>query len=403
MEKYLGKPILPILPDNVRGQGIDPDAFDRSTFTQFQTWIGDTRTVEGCPINCQYCFFKLDGQTPKKPQIFITPEESLRRLLETPTYHPDMPINFGSQTDVFSTQRTISYYTELLQLYGNSDYQNPVVFITKRLIPEEFMDLAKQVPQPVIFFISYSGLAGTPLEPNVNMQDQRENFVRLKDKDLPVVHYWRPFLPQNSSREKIEEVIEHVSTYANCSVINGLRLNDGIRDNIAEFWPELLDESYDFRTTGEFWPEGIRSYIRDYGRRTFPDYPLFLGNTPCSTAYVLDKPDTHAVFKTNMCLESNCPVYQREKCQNAFQTPSAKSVFEAVGQVGIDPANVHIEADRIVIEGTELGNLVHLKTILRYPVVSLAVSYRSGHNWAYVQDENQITEVPWKQNWLKLG
>lgn len=389
------------LQNITRGQGIDPNNFNRETFTQFQTWIGDTNVVEGCPVNCQYCFFKLDGQTPKKPEIYLTPEDSLLKLSELSTYHPDLPVNFGSQTDAFSTNQTISYYTELLERYGRSDYKNPIIFITKKLIPERFMILAKQIPQSVAFYISYSGLAGTGLEPTVNAEDQRENFVRLKEHDLPRVHYWRPFLPQNSTQEKINEVLEHVSTYANCSVINGLRLNDGIADNISSYWPEILDSEYDYSKTGEFWPEGVRSYIQQYTKGVFPDYPLFLGNTPCALAYSLGKPDTHAVYKSNMCLESNCPAIQREKCQDAFRVPGWNEVLKVAQKMSIDPSKIRMEDDRVVIsEELEMGKVVYLKALLRYPVTVELISYKAGHNWAYVKDENQITEVSWKDNWL---
>ena len=35
----------------LRGQGINPKKFNREIFTQFQTWLGETKGVEGCPIN----------------------------------------------------------------------------------------------------------------------------------------------------------------------------------------------------------------------------------------------------------------------------------------------------------------------------------------------------------------
>jgi len=103
--------------ENLRDQGISPEYFDRNMFTQFQTWLGETKRTEGCPANCKYCFFKLDGLTPMRLQRLASPEIVLE--------------------------------------------------LTKRQIPNHFIELSKEISQDVVFYISYSGLAGTELEPTV--------------------------------------------------------------------------------------------------------------------------------------------------------------------------------------------------------------------------------------------
>jgi len=100
-----------------------------------------------------------------------------------------------------------------------------------------------------------------------------------------------------------------------------------------------------------------------------------------------------------MCLGSNCPVVQREECQDAFRVPGWIEVLEAARQMSIDSSKIRMEDDRIVISGEiEMGKVVYLKTILKYPVTVELISYKAGHNWAYVKDENQITEVSWKDS-----
>lgn len=381
----------------LRGQGIDPNLFERDTFTQFQTWLSETRSSEGCPVGCTYCFFKLDGQTPKRPEITMTPEATVASIANAPTYHPDMPIHFGSQTDAFSSRANIQHYTRILDIYGKTEYPNPLVFITKRHIPEVFMDKAVELGKRVLFFISYSGLNSTGLELSVNERHQRDNFANLEARGLPRVHYWRPFLPQNSSPERIDDILSFVSQHATCSIVNGLRLNDGIRDNIAPFWPEIKSAAIDFYQAGEFWPAGVRQHLIERVRSAYPDYPVYLGNTPCSVACATNEPDLQGLFRGRMCNESNCLPVKREQCKAAHRTPSTDEITASLAHIGLESAKVSIVGGKVMLAGNvDTGKLVHLRYALRAPVFAGTVEYAGGHNWANVTDDVPIIEVPWR-------
>lgn len=384
-----------------RGQGIEPVDFKaiRKPYTQFQTWLGETKGVEGCPANCRYCFFQLDGQTPKRPAIGFSPQEVIDLLAQADTYHPGMPVHFGSQTDAFSTKTNIDYYSELLKRYGNSDYANPVIFISKRSIPDSFMRIASSIKQKVIFYMSYSGLAGSSVEPTISSSHIKDNFVRLKAHGLSAVHYWRPFLPQNSTKQKINEILDFVSRFATCSVINGLRLNDGIRNNIASFWPELKSRDYDFTQTGEFWPQGVRNYLSKLIKEKYPMYPVFFGNTPCSITYALETSDTAGLLNGRMCQESQCLLAQRSLCAAKKRTPSIEEINKAATEMEIDLSRVKLDEDKIIVNGAiDSGKIVYLKTKLRFPIVTAGVTYEGGHNWANVRDDTKIIEIPWENN-----
>lgn len=384
----------------LRGQGIDPDFFDRVMFTQFQTWLGETRGIEGCPVNCGYCFFKLDGMTPMKPQQLAPPEEVIKQLRLAPTYFENIPVNFGSQTDVFSTKLNIEYYTKLLNLYGASDYPNPLIFITKRRIPENFIELSKQMPQDVIFYVSYSALAGTGLEPTVVEAHQRDNFVRLHDHGVPVVHYWRPFTPQNSSDEKLRFVLDHVCKYASCSIVNGLRLNSGIKEYVAPFWPQLNDHNFDFSNLGEVWPAGVRPRLHTIVTQEYSEYPVFFGNTPCSVSRSLRQPDRAGMLNGKMCRESNCD--QRTLCETQYEIPSPQDIKLAFGHIGIDTRRA-IRVNGVIQIAGKIGTqeLVYLKNRLRFPIISGEVDYAGGHNWANATDQIDITEVDWRPDEIR--
>lgn len=391
------------LNTEIRGQGIDPNVFKRDNFTQFPTWLGETKSVVGCPVDCKYCFFQLDGQTPIKPKINISPEETLKLLGKSYTYHESIPVHFGSQTDAFSTRENIKYYTKLLLEYGESNYNNPLIFITKKEVPDEFIKIVKQIKQKVVFYISYSGLSDTEIEPNINTDDLKRSFIKLKEANIPRVHYWRPFLPYNSTKDKIGEILDFVNKYATCSVVNGLRLNSGIRDNLVKFWPELSNRKFDFKKIGEFWPQGIREYVKNNVSEKYPNYPLFMGNTPCSLTYALETSDIAGLYKTRMCLDSLCQETQRINCYNNFRKPNIDDINTAVNKMEIDQKRVFLEENKIVIEGNiETGKIVYLKTILKFPVLMTGnILYENGYNWANISDENQVTEIPWKDNWIK--
>src|SRR5881392_2366140 len=75
-----------------------------SPYTQYQSWLAETSGVLGCPVNCQYCFFQVDGYTPVQPQIGLSAEEIVAVLGDQETYLAEMPIHYGSKTDGFSTR-----------------------------------------------------------------------------------------------------------------------------------------------------------------------------------------------------------------------------------------------------------------------------------------------------------
>ena len=380
-----------------RGQGIDPTAFMRDEpYTQFQTWLGDVAGMEGCPIDCKYCFFQLDGKTPAAPQASLSPHDLVKALSKQLTYIPKMPVNFGSQTDIFSTQRTTDYYREVLALYEASSYTNPIVLITKKRIPDDFLEQVAHSRKTTVFFLSYSGLAGSAIEPNVSPEDQEENFFRASKRGVKCVHYWRPFLPQNASPDVLHQVLSIVSPHALCSVVNGLRLNSGIRENVLPFWPELAQIGNDFAQIGEVWPSGTREALHSLSTTAFPSYPVFFGNTPCALAYAIGQSNPQGLYGGKMCHMSNCPEGQRQSCFHSLRVPDMQDITRACAAVQLDPSSCEITNACVYVRAkVSLAQITFLKTALQFPVTHAdRLSYEGGHNWAYIQDDN-ISEIPW--------
>lgn len=169
---------------------------------QDDTWIA-VDPVVGCAKDCQYCFLQIYGATPKKGEVIVSPDEAINSLLSYETYRPESPIMLASETDAFMNIPNIAYYSEFLRRYDERGIGNTLAFVTKCHVPDKFIDLASNLENTrVIFYLSYSGL-GKPIEPTTNIPKLRENFRRLSEAGLDVIHYWRPFLPQNSNPDKI--------------------------------------------------------------------------------------------------------------------------------------------------------------------------------------------------------
>ncbi len=370
-------------------------------YTQYGSWLAETSGILGCPVDCKYCFFQVDGLTPVKPKMGLSPEEIVDKLKDQPTYSPTMPVHFGSKTDAFSTKLTVEYYTQVLQCYGESEYKNPLVFITKKSIPDEFMDLSSKVKQSVLFYLSLSGLCGTAIEPNVSADVIKENFVRLRAKGLRAIHYWRPFLPQNSRQKDFPEMLDFVTKYATCSVLTGLRMSDGIRSNMISFWPELEKSMADIGTSGEFWPAGVRSHLIAYVQKRYALYPIFLGNTVCSVAYALGKADIAGHYNEPVCRESNCP--QRALCGQHHHIPTWQTVKKVATAMRLNANDMTLLQSHISIKGAVASEkITFMRHALRFPVISDVVDYSTGYNWANVatKEEHRIIEVPWKDSWV---
>ncbi|MCA9387314.1 radical SAM protein, partial [Candidatus Dojkabacteria bacterium] len=244
---------------------------------QDDTWIA-VDPVVGCAKNCQYCFLQIYGATPKAGEILLSPDEAIDNLMNFETYSPGSTIMIGSETDVFMSKTNINYFTEFIKRYDEREIGNPVAFVTKCHIPDNFIEMVDNLQNTkVIYYLSYSGLS-KPIEPTTNIERLRQNFVRLHEAGQDIIHYWRPFLPQNSSHEKIQEVIDHAAKYAKCTVAAGIKLNPGILSNVKEYWPELAKANIDFNQVAAVWPEGVRDYLLNYVVKTYPHYPLYWVN-----------------------------------------------------------------------------------------------------------------------------
>lgn len=286
-------------------------------FRQDESWMAIDPVV-GCINNCAYCFLKLYDRTPKKGKVLVSPEETLKLLSLKEDFDEDTILMLGSETDFFMNSSNIAYLSEFLKKYQENGFSNLLTLSTKCLVSKEFLKEIEYFPKDKLFFyLSYSGL-GKEVEPRTKTEDLRQSFINIKEAGFPLVHYWRPFIPENSSEEAINDILDFVVNYADCSVCSGLKLNEGILKNMAPFWPQLLEQNFNFAQLASVWPKGIKNYIFKTAKEKHPSYPVFSLNS-CALSYLQEKPEYLGMQNNENCLINLCPLEQRQICSNFIE------------------------------------------------------------------------------------
>jgi len=215
-------------------------------------------------MNCAYCFLKPKGLNGIKPKILFTPKEALDNLTSSVFYRKDIPVATGTRTDYFATPENINYLKKYLIEYNKRKITNPLVIITKKKIPDDVINLLVKLQNKgstFIIFLSYSGLDAS-IEQGIDPIELKNNFIRLKKANLNIIHYWRPFIPQNSTKKIMTSVLEHVVKYAKASVVTGLRLTPEMQKQFW-FWEEAQNLDVDLSKVEGIWPHQAQKYLKE--------------------------------------------------------------------------------------------------------------------------------------------
>lgn len=274
------------------------------------TWLV-INSIVGCTNGCKYCFLQATNKNISKPEYLVSPEEAVQELLNHKYYNPDIPLCLLSNTDPFLNEKNILYLKKLLTDLTLHKARNPIVIITKCFIPDEFINYINELSKEgmnIVIYLSYSGLS-KKYEPAINVDELKSNFVRLHAASIPIIHYYRPFIPENSNKEKIEEVLDFVKNYTDISVISGLKLTSDFIDKI-DYWDITKDEREKCLKAADVWPEESYNYF-------FKDYQnsqnIFKTNC-CALNQALGNPSP-IFYGTEECLKYNqCSEEQRKRC-----------------------------------------------------------------------------------------
>ena len=322
------------------------------------TWLV-LNPIQGCPKQCKYCFLKERELNRIQPITLVSPEKAVDLLLSSKFYIEDMPLCLFSQTDAFSTVDNVEYLKQLIEILMKREIKNPIVFITKCKIPEDFIDFIDKYEKQghnFLFFLSYSGL-DKDIELGVNKKIIENNFIRLSEKGKKIIHYWRPFIPQNSKKEDVKKIYNFVKKYCIASVAIGLKTTDDIIDNIE--WDALKNNRKEALQSDNVWNKEAYDYLwNDLVNNK--DYPIFQ-TTSCALGYALGQPDRKFFYNTDICINcNNCPLVQRNRCKEKydnFKFPEKKYIVFLVEKIGknIDIDKIDFIDRTVVIKDLELN------------------------------------------------
>lgn len=286
-----------------------------SVIEMHSSWLA-INSIVGCPNGCKYCLLQATNDNNCFPRQLVSPKEAVNQLLEYKYYDKDIPLCLLPNTDVFVNPKNIEYLLDLLQELENQNVKNDLIIITKCNITDNVIKKVKKIKekgQNVVFYISYSGL-GKDIEPRISEEILQNNFKKLKENNIDVIHYFRPFLPQNSDSKRIEEILNFVNKYTDVSVTTGLALIETFIDKI-ECWGEVKENRELCLKANCVWPESAWNYFNeDYSHKQ----QVFQTNT-CGLNTKLKRPSTQ-YYGTEECLNYNhCSKEQRERCKLAHQ------------------------------------------------------------------------------------
>ena len=279
------------------------------------SWLA-INSILGCPNGCKYCLLQATGDNNCFPKQLATPKEAVKTLLDYKYYDKDIPLCLLPNTDIFVNPKNFKYLLELLDEIEKHNIKNDLIIITKCKIPEEMITRTKKIKennQNIVFYISYSGL-GKEIEPRISEDILRDNFKRLSENGIDVIHYYRPFLPQNSDSKKITEILDYVNQYTDISVTTGLALIETFIDKI-ECWDEVKKNKDKCLKANCVWPENAWNYFNNnYSHKQ----QIFQTNT-CGLNTKLKRPSTQYYGSFECQNYNHCSEEQRERCCLAHQ------------------------------------------------------------------------------------
>lgn len=358
------------------------------------TWLV-VNSIIGCTNGCKYCFLQATSNNLSKPSIKVSEEEAIKQLLNYKYYEPNIPVCLLPNTDPFLNENNIKYTRKLLELLSKNKVKNPIIIITKCFIPDDFIMYLKELRESnlnIVIYISFSGLP-KKIEPNINPQNIKANFVRLSEAKIPIIHYFRPFLPENSDPKNIKEILDYVNKYTDISVVTGLKIKNDFVDKI-DFWDYVSSNKEKCVNSSGVWPKSAYDFF--YNNYEHPQKIYQINSCALSAKLVLPNKSFYA---TKECKNYNhCPKEQRNKCSLAKQNnnePLELKIIELLKKINKYEPSLSIikNEDSIILKNIELtvGDLSYLTFMIGYKItIENKLSTDNYFNSSYTNSESII-------------
>jgi DNA repair photolyase len=353
------------------------------------TWVS-IDPVQGCPYQCAYCVLRHANATGISPKLIAPVTECVHELLTHPLFSKDLtPIAIGNETDMMHPKNVDCLVTLLEELH-RVKIANSIILITKAPLADPILRRIRAISlRQIVFFLSYSGL-GKTYEPNFSDEQLRENFKIATSHSFPVVHYWRPLLPENTTTEAIEKMLAFVSTTASATVFVGMKLHPELTKIVMEGGIKVPEErQHDY---GEWLAAETIAKIYSIAKRLCPEYPLYR-HASCALAFVRKLPNhTATVFRPDICLPSHCSSEQRRICERCRQSPSEQTIARAIERLR-RPIHCEIRSDRVEIhDEVSQEEFSYLLQAINYPLQVSAVRMQNLYRGNILEGQSCIAK-----------
>lgn len=317
------------------------------------TWLA-VNPIQGCPNDCRYCFMKKNNMTKVKPYVIKEYDKVIEEITRNKYYTCNIPICYFSKTDIMATKSNIDYLLKFFELLYESEIYNPIVLVTKCFVSVEVINQLKKMQESgrtVVIYISYSGLDNT-IEKGVNNKYAIDNFKNLYNAGIKIIHYFRPLIPQNSTEEIIDNIINNVCKYSKASVVTGLKVYKELA-SLYDFWEELsnIENADEYEC---IWPQNIERKLKKVALKY--DYPIYQTNA-CALEYALGGYDKYGICNTEVCRSFNmCDKNMREICTTKNRYMTTGQIEEAFSDLGYFDVMYEIVDNILYVKNIVLSN-----------------------------------------------
>ena len=346
------------------------------------TWLA-VNPIQGCVNNCLYCFMNQKSLTKVKPQVLIEWNKVIDEIKNNKYYTQDVPICYFSKTDIMVLDYTREYLINLIDSIMRSDIYNPFVIVTKCFIPDNIIAKLKQLQKTgreVLVYISYSGL-DKDIEKGIEKENALKNFERLFENNIKILHYFRPLIPQNSSKEMFELIIGYVSKYSIASVVTGLKVYKELQHQYT-FWNEIteIDNAFEYEC---IWPYHVEEDLKVIAEKY--NYSIYQSNS-CALEYALNGFDKYGLYQSDVCTNFNiCDAGMRERCKCFSGKGQVDLIDKLLNQIGYNNVDYEIKENKLYVYSHRLSNedICFIGSYIRMPIVNLAYnnSYYTEDYW----------------------
>lgn len=348
LNSSVGQPVFQEFLDSFDRLWRESGTYSYELISYHDSWVSVDPIIR-CSNGCKYCLLRLPGWTGKPPRQLFSPQEAVSDLVSHKYFVGDSTvISVGNRTDPF-LRANVGFLLEFLHRLDALSFKNPICLVTKSVIPgKAIAQIGRLRHLRVIIFLSLSGI---PKEMEIGVRSRllKDTFRQLSEARIPVIHFWRPLLPINGSKEQIREMLEFVSQYASSSVVIGLKYSPELRE-LYKSEPALrIPNDAKLAPYGEWLNPSVQHDLWEV-LHDFPEYPVYR-HTSCAVSGVLGIPDYNATFhRPDICKGSQCPQSQRGICERGSLRPKKEHIADLMETLGLE-IKFTLEKDSLVLHG----------------------------------------------------